>query len=380
MTLPSDAEIRPGIRRLFHLALHRADLARDEADEEIRLHLALRTQQLEREGLSPEMARAEAERRFGPQDEARMHLHTSAQRREERMQMRELIDAAHRDLRVAIRGLKRSPGLVATVVLSLALGIGANAAIFSLFQQLLLHRLPVPHPEHIVKLVAPGPRSGGGSCGEMGSCEETFSYPMFRDLERTRTGLTGLAANVLMDVAVSFGGQPSHERAAVVSGAYFKVLDLRPALGRLLDPGDDQALGAHPVAVLSYRFWQSRLGGDPSVLNRTMVVDGQPFTVVGVAPRDFDGTTLGVRPAVFVPLAMTKQVAQSFPGMDKFDTNRRRYWLYVFGRTPPGASVERARTLLNAVYRPIMTQVEAPLQEGMTAQELAQFRQSQLEL
>src|SRR5215208_6231216 len=256
MRAPTDSDIRPGIRRLFRLALRRRDLTHAEVDEEIRLHLALRAEQLVRDGLSPDMARAEAERRFGLADDARTNLHSSAERREERMQLRELVDAVQRDLRIAVRGLKRSPGLVATVVLSLALGIGANAAIFSLFQQLLLHRLPVPHPEQLVKLVAPGPRSGGGSCGEMGSCEETFSYPMFRDLERTRTGLTGLAANVLMDVAVSFGGQPSHERAALVSGAYFNVLGVRPAMGRLLDPSDDGVLGAHPVAVLSYAYWQ----------------------------------------------------------------------------------------------------------------------------
>jgi predicted permease len=372
-------EIRPGIRRLFHLALRRRDRARDEADEEIRLHLDLRTRQLMREGLSPETARTEAQRRFGPAEEARIHLHTSAQRREQQMQFRELIDGLQRDLRVAGRGLRRSPGLVVTVVLSLALGIGANAAIFSLFQQLLLRPLPVPHPEQLVKLVAHGTRNGSKSCGEVGSCEETFTYPMFRDIERARTGLTGVAAHMPIDVAVSFGGQPSHERATLVSGEYFRVLGLRPALGRLLEPGDDRSLGAHPVAVLSHRFWQSRLGADPGVLNRTVLVDGQPLTVVGVAPRDFDGTTVGVRPAVFVPLAMTREVGQSIPGMKEFETNRKRYWLYLFGRIPTGGSVEQATTLVNSVYRPIITQVEASLQEG-TAREKEEFLQGKLEL
>jgi hypothetical protein len=216
MSQSNRSEIRPGIRRLFHLALRRRDVARDEVDEEIRLHLELRTSQLLREGLSPETARLEAQRRFGSADEARTHLHTSAQRREQQMQLREVIDGLQRDLRVAIRGLRRSPGLVVTVVLSLALGIGANAAIFSLFQQLLLRPLPVPHPEQLVKLVAHGTRNGSKSCGEVGSCEETFTYPMFRDLERARTGLTGVAAHMPIDVAVSFGGQPSHERATLV--------------------------------------------------------------------------------------------------------------------------------------------------------------------
>ena len=380
MKRSTDSEIRPGIRRLFHLALRRPELARGEVDDEIRLHLELRTGQLVREGLSPDMARLEAERRFGPREEARANLHTSAQRREDRMQLRELMDAALRDVRVAIRGLRRSPGLVATVVLSLALGIGANAAIFSLFQQLLLRPLPVPHPEQLVKLVAKGPRDGAKSCGEVGDCDETFTYPMFRDLERARTGLTGIAAHLPVDVSLSFGGQPSHEKATLVSGAYFKVLGIRPALGRLLEPSDDQSLGAHPVAVLSYRYWQSRLGGDPSALNRTVIVNGNPFTVVGVASPDFDGTTVGVRPAVFVPLAMTAQVGQSIPGMKDFDTSRRRYWLYLFGRVAPGGSALQATALLNAVYQPILTQVDGPLQEGLTPRDKAEFLKGRLEL
>ena len=380
MATPIDPEVRPGIRRLFHLALHRRAVARDEVDEEIRLHLRLRAEQLVREGLSPEVARAEAQRRFGPPEEARMNLHTSAQRREQQMQLREMIDGLQRDLRVAIRGLRRSPGLVITVVLSLALGIGANAAIFSLFQQLLLRPLPVPHPEQLVKVVAKGPRDGAKSCGEVGGCDETFSYPMFRDLERARTGLTGVAAHVPIDVAISFGGQPSHERATLVSGEYFKVLGIRPALGRLLEPSDDRSLGGHPVAVLSHRFWQSRLGGDPTVLNRTVSVNGQPFTVVGVAARDFDGATVGVRPALFVPLAMTREVGQAMPGMKEFETNRKRYWLFLLGRVPPDVGAERAGAGLNAVYRPILTQVEAPLQEKLNSRDRQDFLQGKLEL
>jgi predicted permease len=380
MPSPAGENIRPGIRRLFHLAVRREDQARAEVDEEIRLHLALRTEQLTREGLSPEAARAEAERRFGPPDEARERLHTSAQRREGRMHLRELIEATRGDLRVALRGLRRAPGLVITAVLSLALGIGANAAIFSLFDQLLVRPLPVPHPEQLVKLVAPGPRSGGSACGDIGGCEETFSYPMFRDLERARTGLAGIAGHTLISASISYGDQTLHGRGALVSGGYFPALGLRPALGRLLQPSDDETLGGHPVAVLSYSYWQSRLGGDPKVLNGTIVVDGQPVTVVGVAPRGFEGTTLGVQPLVYLPLSMTKQIAHTMDGMVNFDTNRRFYWLFAFGRIPPGGDIERARTAINAVYRPIITEVETPIQEGLTEKEMAAFREAKLKL
>jgi predicted permease len=380
MSSATGENIRPGIRRLFHLALHRGDRARAEVDEEIRLHLALRTAQLTREGLSPEAARTEAERRFGPPDEARGRLHTSAERREERMLHRELLDAVRSDLRVALRGLRRAPGLVVTAVLSLALGIGANAAIFSLFNQLLVRPLPVPHPEQLVKLVAPGPRSGGSACGDIGECEEALSYPMFRDLERANNGLAAVAGHTLVEASVTYGDRTLPGRAAIVSGGYFRALELQPALGRLIQPSDDETLGGSAIAVLDYDYWQSQLGGDPGVLNRTIVVDGQPVTVVGVAPRGFDGTTLGRQPMVYLPLSMVPQIAHTMDGMVNFDTNRRFYWLYAFGRIPSGSDIGRAQTAINAVYRPIITDVEAPIQEGLTDREMTEFRAAKLEL
>jgi predicted permease len=380
MSSPAGENIRPGIRRLFHLAVRRGDQARAEVDEEIRLHLALRTEQLAREGLSPEAARAEAERRFGPPDEARGRLYTSAQRREDRMQLREQLDSVRGDLRVALRGLRRAPGLVVTAVLSLALGIGANAAIFSLFDQLLVRPLPVPHPEQLVRLVAPGPRSGGSACGDIGDCTEVLSYPMFRDLERANTGLTSVAGHTLISASLTYGDRTLHGRGALVSGGYFRALGLRPALGRLLQPSDDQTLGGHPVAVLDYNYWESQLGGDSAVLNRAIIVDGQPVTVVGVAPRGFDGTTMGIHPLVYLPLSMTPQVAHTMDGMVNFDTNRRFYWLYAFARMAPGSDIARAQTAINAVYRPIIREVEAPIQEGLTDKEMAEFRDAKLEL
>ncbi len=378
-------EIRPGVRRLFRLPDRRPEHVAGEVDEEIRLHLALRAEQLERRGLAPDEARAEAERRFGAAGsltEARERLHASARRREGRMHVRELLDAVRQDLRVAARSLRRAPGLVATAVLSLALGVGANAALFSLFDQLLLRPLPVPQPERLVRLVAPGGRWGTTLCGLV-ECDESFSYPMFRDLERAagpRTGIAGLAAHAPVEVNLAAGGRTVHGRGVLVSGGYFPALGVRPALGRLLGPADDTALGGHPVAVLSYDYWQSGLGGDPGAVGRTLAVNGYPLTVVGVAPRGFAGTTLGVRPQLFVPLAMTRQVGQGLNGMDGFDTARRTYWLFVFGRLAPGADATRARTALAAVYRPIITEVEAPLHAGMSPRELAEFRRAALDL
>ena len=207
------------------------------------------------------------------------------------------------NLRLALRTLGRTPFVTGVAVLSLALGIGANTAIFSLFEQILLRPLPVHEPERLVNLASPGPKAGT-SCNLAGNCAAVFSYPMFRDLEAAPNGLAGLAAHRSTGVNIALRGQTTPGTAMFVSGSYFPVLGLRPAVGRLLGPADDETRGGHPVAVLSHAFWENRRGADPSVVGTTINVNGQPLTVVGVAPRGFEGTTLWVRADVFVPLTM----------------------------------------------------------------------------
>ena len=278
------------------------------------------------------------------------------------------------NLRLAARTLRKTPFVTAVAALSLALGIGANAAIYSLFDEILLRALPVREPDRLVNLSAPGPKPGSQSCNDAGDCDVVFSYPMFRDLERQQTVFTGIAAHRLFGANLAYRGQTLSGDGTLVSGSYFPVLGLRPALGRLLGPADDQTVGGHFVAVLSYAYWESRLGADPDVLNETIVVNGQPMTIVGVAPRGFAGTTLGMRPHVFVPLTMRGLMAPGFRGFD----NRRSYWAYLFARLKPGVSLEQARVALNSLYRPIVAEVEAPLQEGMSDQTMAQFKKKEI--
>ena len=280
------------------------------------------------------------------------------------------------NLKLALRTLRKTPFVTAVAVLSLALGIGANAAIFSLFDQILLRPLPVQGPERLVNLTAPGPKPGSQSCNDAGNCEAVFSYPMFRDLERAQSVFTGLAAHRAFGANLAYRGQTLNGEGMLVSGSYFPVLGLRPALGRLLTPADDRTVGGHFVAVLSHGYWESRLGADPAVLNETIVVNGQSMTVVGVAPRGFEGTTLGTQPRVFVPLSMRGLMS---PGFDGFD-DRRSYWAYVFGHLKPGVSLEQARIGLKSVYQPIVADVEAPLQKGMSDQTMAQFRTKEIGL
>ncbi|MBX6331353.1 MAG: ABC transporter permease [Gemmatimonadaceae bacterium] len=275
-----------------------------------------------------------------------------------------------RNLRLAFRTLFKTPFVTLVAITSLALGIGANAAIFSMFDELLRRPLPVWEPERLVNLGAPGPKPGSQSCNIAGSCDHVFSYPMFRDLERAHTAFSGIAGHVAFGANISYHNQTLNGGGELVSGSYFPVLGLRPALGRLLGPSDDQTIGANYVAVLSYGFWQTQLGGDPGVLNQTIVINGHPMTVVGVAPEGFKGTSVGFQPMVFVPITMRGVMNPWFHDFD----NRRSYWVYLFARLAPGATIEQARAALNAVYRPIINDVEAPLQKDMSEATMAKFR------
>ena len=279
-------------------------------------------------------------------------------------------------VRLAFRTLFRSPFLTAVAVISLALGIGANAAIYSLFDQLLLRELDVEEPGRLVNLAAPGPNPGSTSCGQAGNCDEIFSWPMYRDLAAAETGFSGLAGHKDLGVNLSMRDRTVAAEGLLVSGAYFSVLGLRPALGRLLGPADDENVGQHFVAVLDHEYWETYLGADPDVLGQTLVVNGQPMTVVGVAPAGFDGTTIGNDPDVYIPMTMRPVVYPVWSGFE----SRRGYWVYIFGRLEPGVSMAEADARINAVYSGIINEVEAPLQEGMSAQTMELFRAKRIEL
>ena len=277
-------------------------------------------------------------------------------------------------LRLALRTLFRTPFVTTIAVLSLALGIGANAAIFSLFDQVLLRPLPVSDPDRLINLSAPGPKPPWQSCGQAGDCDVVFSYPMFRDLERQQTVFTAIAAHDAFGASVTYQNQPVTGDGMSVSGSYFPTLGLKPALGRLLTPTDDQSIGTSFVAVLSYAYWQSRLGGDPEVLGKPLVVNGQALTIVGVAPQGFDGTTLGLRPLVYVPIST---LGKLLPGFDDYK-ERRNYWIYLFARLKPGVTLQQASAGLNGLYHSILNDVEVPLQQDMSDATMAQFRVKQI--
>src|SRR3982751_5184951 len=262
-------------------------------------------------------------------------------------------------LKFAFRTLFKTPFVTVIAIVSLALGIGANAAIFSCFNQMLLQALTVPRPQELVNLAAPGPKPGSQSCNQAGDCDAVFSYTMFRDLQKMQTVFTGIAAHRLFGANLSFEGQTLSADAVMVSGNYFQVLQVQPALGRLFDSNDDRLVGEAPVVVLGYGYWTSRFAADPTVLNKQLIVNGQSLTIVGVTPKGFDGTTLGSKPEVYVPITLRGTMQ---PGYRTWD-NRQNYSLYLFGRLTPGLKLEGAREALNAQYHAIINDVEAPLKK-----------------
>ena len=276
-------------------------------------------------------------------------------------------------LRQAFRTLFRTPFVSVVAIVSLALGIGANAAIFSIFEAFLLRPLPVSEPVQLVNLAAPGPKPGGTSCNNAGGCDEVFSYPMFRDLERLQTPFAGIAAHRTFGANLAYRGETLAGEGIFISGSYFGVLGLIPAVGRLLGADDDRA-GGPPVAVLSHDYWRSRFDADPAAVNETLNVNGQALTVIGVAPAGFTGTTLGNRPQVFVPITMRELLQPGQSGAPSVFENRRRYWVYAFARLETDVTLEQARTAINVPYRAILNDVEAPLQEGMSDQTMERFR------
>jgi predicted permease len=275
-----------------------------------------------------------------------------------------------RDLRYAFRTLRTTPFVNTVAILSLALGIGANAAIYSLFDQILLRPLPVAAPRELVNLNLPGPIQGNDSCNQSGCGEGIiWSYPMLRDLERTQTVLAGIAGYRIFGASIALGDEPTVGEGSWVTGGYFTTLGLRPALGRLLQPSDNEPGADNMVAVIGYRFWMDRFGGRPEAIGQQLKLNGRPFTIVGVAPEGFMGITLGSHPIVYVPMQSRVYVG-TYKGLE----NRRDYWVYVFGRRKPGVSMEATKAGLDRVIAPILSDVEAPLQQGMSEQTMTRFK------
>src|SRR5215472_2200515 len=254
------------------------------------------------------------------------------------------------DLRFGLRALRKSPGFTSVAVLTLALGIGANTAIFSLTNQILLRDLTVPHPEQLVILRSPGPNHGH-TWGDVDGGAQSFSYPMYKDLREWATVFSGLLACRRVTVNVSGHDETQAAHADLVSGNFFDTLEVQPQLGRLFTPSDETAPGTNTVAVLSYSYWSRQFGSDPSILDKPLTVNGLPLTVVGVARKGFYGLEIGLTPDLFIPVTMKAQMA---PNPNQTLEDRTDRWLPVMARLKPGITLVRAQAELQPIYQPLL--------------------------
>ena len=261
------------------------------------------------------------------------------------------------DLLHGVRALRRSPVFTLAAVLSLALGIGANTAIFSLLDQVVLRSLPVADPERLVALHGDYSGPGEHSSSWTTNSESVFPYPLYRDLRDRVPAFAGILACATAPVRVTWQGSTQAAQAELTTGNYFTTLGVSAILGRTIAPQDDGAPGAHPVAVLSHSFWSSHLGANPGVVNQTVAINGHPFVVIGVASANFNGLVQGDSPDVFVPIAMQRAIT---PTEDVLE-DRTHSWLNFFARIKPGESLAKAQAATDVVFHAIL---EADLRQG----------------
>jgi predicted permease len=248
------------------------------------------------------------------------------------------------ELRYAVRSLAKSPGFAAVAILSLALGIGANTAVFSMLDSVLLHLLPVRNANELAQLREVGDNYGSNTG------LNALSYPIYQDFRDQNQVFNGMLSRFQVPLSLSFEGRNERSMGELVSGTYFPVLGIRPALGRLFGPEEDRTPNGAPLAVLGYDYWKTRFGGDPSIIGRHILANNHELTIIGVAQNGFGGVERLFATQVYVPMMMAEQMI-SFP---KPLEDRRRRWVQVFGRLKPGVSLQSAKASLQPIFHRVL--------------------------
>ncbi|HSJ74875.1 MAG TPA: ABC transporter permease, partial [Gemmatimonadales bacterium] len=314
---------RSGPRRIFRFPL-RGQVEQD-VDAELRFHLDMRIEDLiEEEGMTPAAAREEALRRFGDVEKITDTCHEIGKRREKAMWWSELSTELRQDLGYALRQMRKAPLFTLIAVLTLALGIGATTAIFSILDAVVLRPLPFPDPDRLIRLWETNPQTDSFSVSEL-------NYLDWRQENRSFTDMAAIRYDSLSLVG---DGEPVRLDGLSVTASYFSLLGARPILGRTFLPEEERPGGKTQVVVLSHALWQSRFGSDPGVVGRSVRLQGQSFTVIGVMPAGF---SFPPEALLWIPLA---------PGTNQ---NRSDKWLDVIARLKPGVSLEQARSDLDAL-------------------------------
>jgi predicted permease len=275
------------------------------------------------------------------------------------------------DLRFSARSFLRSPSFTATAVLSLALGIGATTALYSLIDQIVLRALPVAHPERLVLI-----DWNGFQMAETFGTANVMSYPICRDLQQQKEFFDGVFCRAATTINLSTSGEPRLTAVELVSGTYFPVLGVSPALGRLLTIDDDQAPGSSPVVVLSYDFWKNQFGSAQDIVGRKVLVNQHPMTVVGVAAPTFHGIDVGEVPSLWIPAVMS---AQAIPGFNTM-LDRRTRWMQILGRLKHNVSLAQAQTGLQPWFKAMLDEDTRRTLSRASAEQRRRFLASTLRL
>jgi putative ABC transport system permease protein len=335
-----------------------------DLDRELKYHIDRRVSDLIHSGLSEPEVRRQVALEFGGATQVREEVRDI-------WLTRWLRDFVY-DLRFSARSFFRSPSFTATAVLSLALGIGATTAIYSLVDQVVLHVLPVDHPERLVLI-----DWNGFQLAETFGTDNLMSYPICRDLQQQKQFFDGVFCRAATTINLSTGGDPTPTAAELVSGTYFSVLGVSPALGRLLTIDDDQVPGSSPVVVLSYDFWKNQLGSAPDIVGRKVLVNRYPMTVVGVAAPTFHGIDVGEIPSLWMPAVMS---AQAIPGFNSMLDHRTR-WVQILGRLRPDVSLAQVRAGLQPWFKAMLKEDTRRAKfPKVNPERLRQFLASTLEL
>jgi predicted permease len=268
------------------------------------------------------------------------------------------------DVRHSLRMLKKSPLFTSVAIASLALGLGANTAIFSMLDQALLRPLPVKDPRQLVLLTSPGSNRGSF---EGDDSDRLFSRPLYLDVRDRNQVFSGVAARSPASANLVYQGQSEAVTGEMVSGNFFDMLGMRPEIGRLLSAQDDVTKNAHPVVVLGYAYWMKRFGGDPGVVGKTVRINDSLMTVLGVVPRHFFGVDVGRVPDIYVPLAMKTKLTPTSDGYD----DRTHHFLHVLARLKPGITMEQANASLQVIYKP-MLEADLAAMHGGTSESFRQ--------
>ena len=276
------------------------------------------------------------------------------------------------DLRLALRNLRRSPLFTCIAVASLALGIGANTAIFTLIDQLILRLLPVHNPEQLVMIWTTGPHMGSNRG------DRRASYPMYEDFQKRGQAFSSVFCRFGMQVSASYGGQTERIDGELVSGNFFQSLGVKPAIGRVLSPDlDDRVYKGHPVAVLSYQYWATRFAANPGVIGQKILVNNYPLTIVGVSAAGFNGMDPAVSPEIRIPIQMKPLMT---PGWDDIG-DRRSQWIHLFARMKPGYTIDRARASLQPLLSQILQyELTLPEMRDTTAYNRERFLKRQVKM